>query len=461
MQGSRFRRSERAALISLGVTVCLVLLKFAVWAATDSLVVLTQAFDSLLDIVALGLVFLGVRLANKPADETHHYGHAKAENLAAFTQTLLIGVVVVGISFESINRLAGTTPEVSAPWYALALLFFSIAVDAGRVVFLLRTAAAEGSDALKAGALNIAGDVGTAVVALGSLALIRNGMEEADPFGSLLVGLLVAIAALRLGKRSVDILMDRAPTAKVAEIERAASEAVGVREMRRIRVRSTGEQLFADVTIATQRTNSLEHAHEIAERVEAAIEEVAPGTDVVVHVEPATEASGLVERVQAAASRVDDLHEIHNISVHAFDDEGRRRLHVTLHAKVAGSTSLKDAHDVADRIEDAIVGELGAEVRVDAHIEPLETTSFARDVTTERPDVAAAVQEIAIAEPDVLDCHEVLVTLTGSTLAVIAHVTGRANLALSKMHDASERIENALHARFPELGDVLIHFEPR
>ncbi|MFP5297881.1 MAG: cation transporter dimerization domain-containing protein, partial [Actinomycetota bacterium] len=219
--------------------------------------------------------------------------------------------------------------------------------------------------------------------------------------------------------------------------------------------------LFADVTVATGRTYSLEHAHEIAERVEKEIERAVPGTDVVVHVEPETGHSGLVERVQAAASRLEDVHEIHNISVHAFDDEGHRRLHVTLHAKVTPSASLKYAHDVADRIESEIVEELGPEVRVDAHIEPLETTEFAEDVTEGRSDVVEAVQKIAIAEPDVLDCHEVIVTRTGSTLAVVAHVTGRADLALSRMHDASERIENALHARFPELGDVLIHFEPR
>lgn len=443
------------------MTVGLALLKFAAWAATDSLAVLTQALDSVLDIVALGLVFLGVRLANKPADETHHYGHGKAENLAAFTQTMLIGVVVVGISFESISRLGEDDPGVSAPWYALALLLVSIVVDGGRVLFLMRTAAAEGSDALRAGALNIAGDIGTATVTLASLSLIRSGVERADAVGALLIAAIVAIAAARLGKRSADILMDRAPTARVAEIEQAASGTAGVRETRRIRVRASGDQLFADITVAAGRTYSLEHAHEIAERVEQEIERVAPGTDVVVHVEPETQTSGLVERVQAAASRLDDVYEIHNISVHAFDDEGRRRLHVTLHAKVTPSASLKYAHDVADQIEAVIVQELGPEVRVDAHIEPLETTEFAHDVTLERSDVAKAVQEVAISEPEILDCHEVIVTRTGSVLAVVAHVTGRANLALSTMHDASKRIENALHARFPELGDVLIHFEPR
>jgi cation diffusion facilitator family transporter len=456
----RFRRSERAALIALLVTVGLIALKTVVWLATGSLAVLSQALDSLLDVVALGLAFLGVRVANKPADESHHYGHAKAENLAAFAQTLLIGVVVAFVAWEGLRRLGDRAGDVTVPWYALALLVASIVVDGGRVLMLMRTVRAEGSEALRAGALNVAGDIATASVTLVTLVFVRSGLERADAIGALIVAAIVAVAAVRLGRRSVDVLMDRAPAATAAEIEAAAATAPGVRETRRVRVRGTGTNLFADVTVAAGRTYSLERAHDIAENVERAIAEVSPGADIVVHVEPETETSGLVERVQAAASRTTDVYEVHNVLVHAFDDRGKTRLHVTLHAKVSPESSLQDAHDVADRLERTIEAELGEEVRVDAHIEPLERTSLGRDVTSERPDLVAAVQEKALEEPDVADCHEVIVTSTDGELTVVAHVTGRASLPLQRIHDASQRIENALHSSFPDLGSVLLHFEP-
>lgn len=456
----RFQRSERAALVSLVVTICLVLLKFIVWAATSSLAVLSQALDSVLDLVALSLVFVAIRIANKPADESHHYGHAKAENLAAFAQTLLIGVVVLWVAYEGVLRLGQDSPDIEAPWYALALLVVSIAVDAGRVAYLLRTGRSEGSDALKAGALNIAGDVGTATVALLSLLLIRNEIASADAIGALIVAAIVAVAAWRLGSRSVDVLMDRAPRARVEAITAAASKAPGVLDTRRVRVRGSGDKLFADVTVATGRTSSLERAHDVAEGVEREIALVAPGVDVVVHVEPGSESSSLVERVQAAASRAPEVHEVHNVLVHAFDDAGTNRLHVTLHAKIRHGASLKDAHDVADNIETAIRKELGESVRVDAHIEPLAPTLLGRDVTDEMPELIRAVQSAALKEPDIFDCHEVIVTSTAGVLAVVAHVTGRATLPLSQIHDASQRIENSLHAQFEELGSVLLHFEP-
>ncbi|MGH2754499.1 MAG: cation diffusion facilitator family transporter [Actinomycetota bacterium] len=451
---------ERAALWALAVTAVLILLKFLVWVATGSLVVLSQALDSVLDLVALSLLFFGIRVARKPADLEHHYGHAKAENLVAFTQTLLIGVVVFFVVVEAITRLQEDSEVAEAPWYALALLTASLVIDVVRVTVLYRAARTEGSEALRAGALNIAGDVGTAVVALVSLALVRLDIARADAVGALVVAAVLIVFAWRLGRRSVDVLMDRAPERHAEAILRAAEAAPGVREARRVRVRGSGDRLFADVTIAAGRTASLERAHDIAETVEDEVARVAPGIDVVVHVEPISETHGMVERVAAAASRTENVHEVHNVLVHAFDEGGKQKLHVTLHAKVEPGLSLKDAHDLSDAIEASIEKELAADVRVDTHIEPLQPTTFGQDVTSARADVVEKVRRLALEEPDVIDCHEVLVTSTAGELSIVAHVHGRADLPLALIHDASTRIETAIHSVLPEVGAVLIHFEP-
>lgn len=460
MKQEQLRRAERAALISLAVTIVLVLIKFAVWLATGSLAVLSQALDSLLDIVALALLFFGVRVAGRPADESHHYGHAKAENLAAFTQTLFIGSIAAGVFVEGVRRLTSESETVEAPWYAIGLLLASLVIDGMRVRLLIATAKSEGSEALRAGALNIAGDLATALVALLSLGLVRYGIVEGDAVGAIVVATVVGYLAFRMGRQSVDVLMDRAPAARTRAIEAAAASAPGVRETRRIRVRGSGDRLFADITVAAGRTATLEKAHDIAEGVEREIERIAPGTDVVVHVEPITSTSGLVERVRSAAAKVDGVHEVHKVLVHAFDEGGDHKLHVTMHAKVGPRLSVKDAHDVSEDVEHAVIEELGPHVRVDTHIEPLRSTAFGRDVTRDREDVVKRVTEAALNEAEVFDCHEVLVTSTGGAIAVVAHVRGRATLPLSQMHDASERIEQSVHAAIPDLASVLIHFEP-
>lgn len=451
---------ERAAARALVVTLVLAGAKIAVWGATSSLAVLSQALDSVLDVVALGLLLVGVRLAAKPADTEHHYGHAKAENLVAFTQMLLLGGLVAAVVLEAVARLGSGEAIPSPPWYALALLGGSAAIDLWRARALLRAAREHRSQALQAGALNIASDVGTAIVALVSLAAVRAGADGADAIGAIVVSAAVVVAGVQVTRRSIDVLMDRAPGGPVEDIEAAAARAAGVTETRRVRVRTAGDRVFADVTVAAGRTASLERAHDIAEAVEAEIEKVAPGADVVVHVEPVSETSGLVERVQASASRTLGVHEVHNVLVHAFDEGGRRKLHATLHAKVEPGTSLADAHELSDLIEAGVRAELGPDVRVDTHIEPLEPTSFGRDVTAARPDVVASVRQAAAEEADVADCHEVLVTEARAGLAVVAHVRGRGDLPLRLMHEASERIEKSVHAAHPDVGDVLIHFEP-
>lgn len=454
------RGAERAALVALVVTVVLSLAKLGVWIATSSLAILSQAVDSALDIVALVLMLLAVRIAVRPADESHHYGHGKAENLAAFTQTIILLVVVGGIVVEAAKRLGGEAVAVEAPWYALALLAFSAVVDGFRVGVLLRAARREGSEALRAGAVNFATDIGTALVALVSLLLVRSGIEGADSIGGLIVAGAVVVAAWRLGRRSIDVLMDRSPGGPVGAIEAAAASAAGVSETRRVRVRSGGSRLFADVTVAAGRTASLERAHDITEAVEREIERVFPGADVVVHVEPASETSGYVERALAAASRTEGVHEVHNVLVHEFGEEGESKLHVTLHAKVSPATPLQDAHDLSERVERAVTDELGGAVRVDTHLEPLEGSSVGTDVTAARADVVTTVRRIAQREADVLDCHEILVTETGRELSVTAHVRGRPDLPLERIHAASQRIEKEVHTEIAEVGPVLIHFEP-
>src|SRR5438093_7084970 len=124
--------AQRTAALALTLTVLLAAAKLAVWIATSSLAVLSQALDSGVDIVALGLVLVAVRIAARPADATHHYGHAKAENLVAFTQTIVLAAVAIGVGYEAVDRLVTNASPASAPWYAIALLAVSACVDSGR-----------------------------------------------------------------------------------------------------------------------------------------------------------------------------------------------------------------------------------------------------------------------------------------------------------------------------------------
>jgi divalent metal cation (Fe/Co/Zn/Cd) transporter len=103
---------------------------------------------------------------------------------------------------------------------------------------------------------------------------------------------------------------------------------------------------------------------------------------------------------------------------------------------------------------------LGEGTRVDTHIEPLHLTTLGRDVTSSRGDLVDDIIGIAEREAIVVDCHEVIATQAREGLNVVLHVTGKGNLPLDHIHDASERIEQAVKDAHKEITSVLIHFEP-
>jgi cation diffusion facilitator family transporter len=260
----------------------------------------SEAIHSGTDFVAALLTFFAVGVAVRPADVTHQYGHGKAENLAALAEaTILVGASVL-ISVRAVERLTGATgTSVDAAWYALVTVAVVICVDASRATVSWRTARRYASAALASNALHFASDLAGSVAVLVGLLFARAGYPNGDPVAALFVGALVLIAAARLIKGNVDVLMDRAPT----EAEAVARAAIGAVEpaveLRRLRMRQAAGRQFADVVIGVPPGAAVGQGHAAADAVEAAVERALPGSDVVVHVEPLEDA-GVRERAHAA-----------------------------------------------------------------------------------------------------------------------------------------------------------------
>ena len=185
---------------------------------------------------------------------THQFGHGKAEHLSALAEAAFLALVSIFISVRAIERLAGIThATVHVTWYAFAVLGVVIAIDLSRMVVSWRTARRYGSAALASNALHFGSDLFGSVAVLVGLVFAYYGYQDGDPIAALFVGVLVLLAAARLIKSNVDVLMDRAP----AEAEAAALAAIGelspAVEVRRIRMRQAGGRQFADIVIGVSR----------------------------------------------------------------------------------------------------------------------------------------------------------------------------------------------------------------
>ena len=288
------REKQSAAMSSVIAAVGLTTFKIIVGVMTGSLGILAEAAHSGLDLVAALVTFFAVRISGKPADEDHRYGHGKIENLSALFETVLLLITAVWIIYEAIQRLFFKPVEVEVSVWAFVVMFVSIAIDYTRSRVLYRAARAHNSQALEADALHFSTDIwSSSVVILGlifvsiSKAVPSLGfLAKADAIAAGVVALIVVYVSLQLGMRTIHGLLDTAPKGLVDQIKSAVEATPGVANCHNVRVRYSGPVLFVDAHVLVDGNQSLNEAHALTERIENAINAVAPGADVTVHPEP-------------------------------------------------------------------------------------------------------------------------------------------------------------------------------
>lgn len=445
---------RRTALVSVVAAAALIALKLGTGLATGSLGLVSEAAHSGTDLVAALLTFFAVGVAIRPADPSHPYGHGKAEHLAALAEATILIVASLAIGVIAVVRLVEGGHEVDATWWALLVVVIVIVVDAGRASVSFRAGRRYSSPALVTSAFHFLSDLGGSVAVLIGLLAARGGYPEADAAAALFVAVLVLAGAGRLVRQNVDVLMDRAPAASEEIARRAIEGLVQDVELRRLRMRRAAGRHFADVVVGVPPGAAVEQGHAVADAVEDAVEEALPGTDVVVHVEPADASdAALRERAHASALRVARLREIHNVSVLRVGE----RVEISLHLKLPGSLSLAEAHDVATEVEEAIRADLPEVDRVQTHLEPLADDSDAEQLVTgeEVERVAIIVNEATGRRP-----RELRLVRTDEGLVAFLTLSMDPSRALAEAHAAASEIEERIRRANPEIAYVVVHTEP-
>jgi cation diffusion facilitator family transporter len=432
--------------------------KLATGLATGSLAFIAEAAHSGTDLVAALLTLFAVRVAVRPPDREHHYGHGKAEHLAALGESAFLMLVSLFIGIESVRRLidGSNGHDIEVTWWALTVLGVVIVVDASRALVSFRASRRYGSAALAANALHFTSDLAGSIAVLVGLLLVRAGEPSADAVAALFVAVLVVIAALRLAKRSVDVLMDRAVADADDRIRAALAQAEEQVEVRRVRVRQAGGRHFVDLVVGVPMDAGVTQAHTVADRVEEVVEKALGGADVVVHVEPTEAEGGIREQATAAAGAIPEVREVHNVRVMRLP-EGYE---LSLHVKLPRDLSLDDAHGVVERLEERVRAEVPELKMVHTHIEPLARTDWASapasdDTAVERAAIESAVKRYTGAAPlDVAfrDGEQ------GRVALVTVSLPGEQPLPSAHQHAGA--IEEAVRERCPSLADVIVHTEP-
>ncbi|WP_052889114.1 cation diffusion facilitator family transporter [Thermogemmatispora carboxidivorans] len=494
------REKMLVALSSVGAAVGLTALKLVAGLLSGSLGILAEAAHSGLDLAAALMTFLAVRVADRPADATHNYGHAKIENLSALFEAILLLITALWIIYEALRRLILGEGHVEASILALVVMAISIAVDVTRSRALLRVARRLGSQALEADALHFSTDIWSSAIVIGGLLVLRlaevwhlpSWFRQADAVAALGVSLIVIYVALRLAHETVDALLDRAPEELLQRLEVAIRQVEGVSELRRVRVRRAGNKIFADVVVAAPRSFTFEETHALSERVEqAAITGVhahAPQAeaDVVVHLEPVATAEETVrEQIHYLAQQQ---------GIRAHDIRVREvggKLEADFDIEVEADMDLASAHAAATRLEEAVLRGNAQLQRVTTHLEaPTATIERRQDVTSDYPEMVQHIRQLADAVAGLGSAHDIhlyrscraeervagagprkagkrregerLASANGreEELDLVLHITCAPEIPLSQAHLKAEEVQRALRQEYPRLGSVAIHTEP-
>lgn len=461
-EDQRTREKNWAALSSMFVAVALTAAKLGAGLISGSLGLLSEALHSAMDLVGTVLSYAAVRISNRPPDATHPYGHAKVESLSALVAVGILLLTALGILREAVDRVFRMSDELvpQQNWLGIAVLIVAVVVDYSRSRYLRRVADEHGSPALAADAAHFATDLLGSLTVLFGLLIVTIGtlvgwpgwvLTLVDATAAALVAVIIAYVAWGLAVRAIYALTDRVPPLLVGQVVAATSGTPDMIGTPSARVRFVGDKPYVDVSINVARGLSLERSREVSQDIVARVQQVLPDAEVMVHAQPvAPQSESAVGAAIVTAARL-------GLGVHhvrAFETPTGLRL--DMHMEVPAGLLLRDAHEEADRLEEALRGELqSAEVQV--HIEPRHEEIYRLIEDAGSREIAGKIREVT-APIDGIHDIEVLKSELGYVATL--HYYMPDDLPITTAHYKTAQIEQTVRDAIPGIYRITVHPEP-
>lgn len=285
---TRARANRAAVILSVASNALLTIVKLVVGLVTGSVAVLSEAANSAGDLIASGIAFAGVRVAARPADDDHPYGHEKSENLAAAIEGALILLAGGAVALEAVRRLVSGAPAITDLGLAIAVMAAAAVVNLAVSARLRAVARRTGSPAVEGEAAHLASDVWTSAGTAGGLLLVAlTGWRAVDAVVALAVAGYVVWVGGRLLSRAVQVLLDRnLPEEEIAVIEDVLEEFAGDGvSFHALRGRRAGSKRHVDLHMVVPPDTTVRRGHAMSGRVKGAVRAALPDTDVLIHLE--------------------------------------------------------------------------------------------------------------------------------------------------------------------------------
>lgn len=443
---------------SVVASAVLVVLKLAVGVITGSIAIISEAAHSSIDLVATILTFFAVRIGGKPADKRHHFGHGKIESVTALIETGLLMATSFLVVYEAVRKIITGSHIFEITWYSFAVMALSIIIDFLRSRALGRVAKETGSQAMQADALNFQSDMYSSLVVIIGLILARFGWPIADALASIAVSIMIAIAAWRLARQTIDVLIDAAPEGVEEEIIKIVKTVPEVIDIQKIRVRPAGNLVFVDMTIHVSRRYTLDQIQQIKEKVSQEISEQIPEIDLNLSAVPLTMSDETtIEQIRLAGQNHSLA--VHDISIH---HHGEKRF-ISFDVEIEAKTSLGKAYRKVRQLESHLCQEIGGETEIVIHMEPqYDERKIVEEPSQKEIDLLKkAIEKAAAGVKELSNIHQIEATKHQGKLHVTLHCYAEAELPLERVHWATSKLDKLARQNCQLIKRVTIHTEPK
>lgn len=460
---------QKVAFTSVLAAIFLTIIKIVVGSFTGSLGILSEAAHSALDLVAALVTLFAVKLSDKPADSDHNYGHGKIESFSALIETLLLLATCVWIIYEAMGRLFfGKSIVVSNTYWGIGIMILSIIINVSRAKALKKVAKKYGSQALEADALHFDSDVWSSYVVIGGLICVGLGdlfkiplLSYGDPVAALGVSVLVIIVSVKLGKRTIDVLLDTAPKGLTEKILQQVESVKGILDVRDVRVRPSGARYFIDLNVGIGRHETHRVVHSIVDEIRQKLQQEIPNSDIVIGTFP-VDIEGVGDGevyiiVKNIVDRFPVCTNIHNI--HIYEVGGKKN--IALHLEIRENLSLKGSHDLSHSISEMLKEAIENVIDVSVNFEYVMQSSIqAEDITFSRQDLVQKIEGMFNCSDNGFDCHDIRLFGKDGGITVFLHCTLVEDYEIGKAEIIQKEISRVVRDKISNVDRIHIHMEP-
>ena len=442
----------RVLQISLAAIASAFLVEMVFGLISNSLALITDSIHALLDVFVTIILLVAIKMAIKPPDAEHTYGHGKIESLGGLLGGIAILLIACLFIYESLIRIQNPPQELPG-LYAVIGGIYTIGIDIFRVLLLRRAIKKIGGITLKADFYHAFMDLGSTLVAIAGIVFVHYGFVAGDFIAALILGILLVVLSIKLVYKTALDLTDIISPDIVKGVREITSSTRDVIDVGQILMRRSGDIIFADITITLNADTTFDHAHDTATRVEENIKKIIPNLAVTIHFEPSWKGIPPDAKILEIAKNVKGVRGVHNVSTH----KTREKMFSDLHVMVDRDIDLQSAHKISEIIEQEIHKQLPEIEHTTIHLEPY--VAVPDILNFEDTEARVKIESILSSYSQVKSIRRIVSLRFENVQKIDIDCSFDGSTSIEDIHDLTSEIEQQIRTQISN-AVITIHPEP-